>query len=155
MNDITIADVGPQLVLGIRQVGNFQMIPSLIGRLCQFVDEKKISVAGPPLFLCHEKTEAEVKKANETSTAIIEVAIPVHQTVAEEGDIKLYELPGGKMAKTIHRGPYENCKITYDKIFAWLEKNNEKITAPIREVYLNDPATVKPEEIITEIYVPI
>ncbi|GAH06344.1 unnamed protein product, partial [marine sediment metagenome] len=35
------------------------------------------------------------------------------------------------------------------------EKNNKRIIGPIREVYLNDPREVGPEETITEIYVPI
>ncbi|WP_305791978.1 GyrI-like domain-containing protein [Methanococcoides sp. AM1] len=29
------------------------------------------------------------------------------------------------------------------------------ITGPTREVYLNDPAEVSPEEILTEIYAPV
>ncbi len=59
------------------------------------------------------------------------------------------------MAKIIHKGPYEKCGPTYDKLFACLQQNGKTINGPIREVYLNDPHEVPPEEILTEIYAPI
>ena len=66
-----------------------------------------------------------------------------------------YEMPGGKMAKTVHKGPYEDCGTTYEQLFTWLAQNHVKVTGPTREVYLNDPNEVSPEDILTEIYVPI
>jgi len=36
-----------------------------------------------------------------------------------------------------------------------LKKNNKRITGSIREVYLNYPREVGPEETLTEIYAPI
>jgi effector-binding domain-containing protein len=39
--------------------------------------------------------------------------------------------------------------------FAWIETQGLRISGPIREVYPNDPRFVKPEEIITEIFVPV
>ena len=59
------------------------------------------------------------------------------------------------MAKTVHRGPYEACEPTYAKLFAWIGENGKRIAGPLREVYLNDPKEVPPEEILTEIYAPI
>jgi effector-binding domain-containing protein len=59
------------------------------------------------------------------------------------------------MAKTVHKGPYQECSSTYERLFSWLDENNQKIVGPIREAYLNDPREVAPEEILTMIYVPI
>ena len=59
------------------------------------------------------------------------------------------------MAKIMHKGPYEDCGATYGKLFAWLQKNGKRMNGPTREVYLNDPREVPPEEILTEIYAPI
>ena len=59
------------------------------------------------------------------------------------------------MAKTVHRGPYEASRETYTNLYAWLKRNGLRITGPIREIYLNDPGQVSPEEILTEIYVPV
>jgi effector-binding domain-containing protein len=94
-------------------------------------------------------------KANETGTARVEVAWPVSGTVKGTREMKVYELPGGKMVHTVHRGPFESCEPTYLKLFAWIESEGLRICGPIREVYPNDPREVKPDEIITEIFVPV
>jgi len=44
------------------------------------------------------------------------------------------------MAAIVHRGPVEECRTTYERLFAWLDANHLPVTGPIREVYLNDPA---------------
>ncbi len=59
------------------------------------------------------------------------------------------------MAKIIHKGPYEACAPTYEKLYTWIEQNGKTITGPVREVYLNDPREVGIEEALTEIYAPI
>lgn len=38
------------------------------------------------------------------------------------------------------------------KIFYWIAENGKIISCPVREVYLNDPREVHPDEILTEIY---
>ena len=85
----------------------------------------------------------------------MEVGWPVSGTVNGSREIAVYELPGGKMVRTIHRGPYESCEPTYLQLFAWIEKKGFQTAGPIREIYPNDPREVKPEDIITEILVPI
>ena len=168
MTDITLTAVPAQTVLGLRRRGRYQeLIPQMIMELYVFVKDHGIEVAGMPVFVCHETSPEEVMEAMEAGTADVEVALPVAATLAalvavpllaskEGGEIvSCYELPGGMMAKAVHRGPYETSEATYNDIFAWVEKHGRTITGPIREVYLNDPAEVAPEEILTEIYVPI
>ena len=67
----------------------------------------------------------------------------------------VYALPGGRMVRTLHRGPYETCESTYLALFSWIEEHYLQIAGPIREIYPNDPREVKPEEIITEIFIPV
>ena len=56
------------------------------------------------------------------------------------------------MAKIIHKGPYEECVPTYEKLFSWIAGQGKRVVGPIREVYFNDPREVPPEEILTKIY---
>ncbi len=155
MDDITIVEVGARQVLGMKKSGTYQLIPELLMKIYEFTIEKKIPISGAPVFLCHEVTPETVKEARENGTATIEVAWPVSGNVKGTKDMKVYELPGGKMVHTVHRGPYDSCEPTYLKIFAWIESRGLRISGPIREVYPNDPREVKPEEIITEIFVPV
>jgi AraC family transcriptional regulator len=155
MENITLVEVAAQQVVGIRKTGTYILIPELLMKVYEYTVKKKMVIAGPPLFLCHEISPEAVMAANEKGTATVEVAWPVSGTVKGSRDMKVYELPGGKMVHTVHRGPYESCEPTYLKIFTRIETQGLNISGPIREVYPNDPRVVRPEEIITEIFVPV
>ena len=155
MEDIALVEVAAQQVMGIRKTGTYALIPELLMKIYEYSQKKKIVIDGPPLFLCHESSSEAVMEANEKGTAIVEVAWPVSGSVKGSRDIKVYRLPGGKMVHTVHKGPYESCEPTYQKLFAWIEAHGLPISGPIREVYPNDPRVVTPEEIITEIFVPV
>lgn len=155
MEDVSILDVKPKIVLGMHRRGAYENIPIMIKTVCEFAIKNKIQIAEPPMFLCHETSVEEVKKANEEKNALVEVVVPISKAVEGSEEIKCYELAGGKMAKIIHKGPYEECEPTYNKLFAWIGQKGKRIVGPIREVYLNDPREVSPDEIVTEIYVPI
>jgi effector-binding domain-containing protein len=75
-------------------------------------------IADPPIFICHEISPEIVMEANEKGIATIEVAWPVSGTVKGTKEIKVHELSGGKMAHTIHYGPYESCETAYLKLFS-------------------------------------
>jgi len=155
MDEITIVNVPVQKVLGITKTGSYQMIPDLLIQVMGYMISEKITMAGPPVFICHETSPESVKDAAEKGTAVVEVAWPVAGIVQGSQEIRAYELPGGKMVHTIHRGPYAECEPTYLRLFTWIAENSLAINGPIREVYPNDPREVLPEEIITEIYVPV
>ncbi len=155
MSEITIVEVKPQMVLGMRKKGKYEIIAQLIPQVCQYAVQNGAQIQGPPVFVCHERTAEEVMKADSEGKADIEVVVPVSQKVDETEDIKYYELSGGKMARIIHRGPYEDCGPTYERLYAWIEENQMNIVGPIREIYMNDPREIPKEEILTEIYAPV
>jgi len=154
MEEVIVVDVKPQLVAGIRKRGYYREIAELLPRLYEYAIKKGANFTAPPIFVCHETAE-EAMEADKAGNAFIEVAAPIAEMIEETEEIKCYTLPGGKMAKIIHKGPYDKCEPTYNKVFAWIDKNGKKIAGPTREVYLNDPREVGLEEALTEIYIPI
>jgi len=155
MDEITIVELQDQRVLGMTRKGNYSLIPELLMKVLEFTEKKKIAIAGPPVFICHETSPEAVKEANGKRTAVVEIAWPVTGDIKGSRAIKTYDLPGGKMVHTVHRGPYETCEPTYARLFSWIAEKGLSISGPIREVYPNDPRAVQPEEILTEIYVPV
>ncbi len=81
--------------------------------------------------------------------------MPIAEKISETERFRCYELPGGKMAKVRHKGPYEASGLAYEALFAWMKENAKELAGPIREAYLNDPREVGPEETLTVIYAPI
>lgn len=155
MEEISLVDVPTQKVIGIRKKGKYELIAQLLPQIYEYAMARKAEFAGPPIFVCHEITLDEVMKADQQGTADIELAIPIFGSIEETDDIKCYDLTGGTMAKILHKGPYQDCQPTYEKLYSWIEQQGKKIIGPVREVYLNDPNEVTPEEILTEIYAPI
>lgn len=160
MTDITITDVAAQTVLGMRRRGFYQeQIPEMIMELFLYVEQEGIEIIGMPVFVCHETSPEEAMRAAEEGNADIEVALPVAAPIEitenSPKGAKCYELPGGKMVKAVHKGPYAASETTYNKIFAWMAEHGKEVTGPIREIYVNDPMEVAEEDILTEIYVPV
>lgn len=155
MEEVEVVTVPETAVIGIRKRGHYRMIPELIMKTCIHAMEKGIMITGPPIFVMHEQSREEAMAADQEGTADVEIAVPVAGKAEGEGEVRSYTLPGGKMAKIVHRGPYEACEPTYNRLFAWIADQGKTITGPMREVYLNDPREVGQEEILTEIYAPI
>jgi effector-binding domain-containing protein len=154
MSEVSVTEVKTQLVVGMWKRGTYAEIGPMIAEVCEYAQASGAGIDGRPTFICHE-TPREAMKANAEASADVEVVIPVSNVVDGEGDITCYELPGGQMAKIVHKGPYEKCAPTYKKLFEWIAENHKKVVGPTREIYMNDPRQVPPEEILTEIYAPI
>jgi effector-binding domain-containing protein len=155
MIEITLADEEPQLVAGMRRMGRYKEIAVMLPALFQYIVSHAAIIAGPPLYIWHEGCIEEAQKADEGGNADIEVCVPIAAMIPESNEIKCYVLPGGKNAQIVHKGPYEACMPAYERLFAWLETSEFKLTGPIKESYLNDPREVAPEDILTVIHAPI
>ncbi len=155
MEEVTLVEVPQFQVLGIRKRGHYRIIPELLQRIFEFAMENRVQLAGMPMLLMHERSREEALEADTKGTADVEVAVPVSGTVKPEGDIRLYTLPGGKMARIVHLGPYEGSATSYEKVLGWIGQKGLNVIGPIREIYHNNPMEVRPEEIMTEILVPV
>lgn len=79
------------------------------------------------------------------------------KTVQPEGEVQNKIIEGGKYAMFLHKGAYEGLKATYDEIGDWIVQSGIELRdLPMFEKYLNrDPRRTKPQNLKTEIYVPI
>jgi predicted enzyme related to lactoylglutathione lyase/effector-binding domain-containing protein len=76
--------------------------------------------------------------------------------VSETSDIKKDELAGGSYLKCTHQGPYDKLEVSWKAAMAEitrLGKSNGSEGGNCYELYVKDPSTCKPEEILTEIYI--
>ena len=66
------------------------------------------------------------------------------------------EMPGGRVAVLLHRGPYEGLTAAWEAAYRWLGASGEEAgdAAPY-ERYLNGPGEVAPEALATEVCVPL
>lgn len=87
-----------------------------------------------------------------------DACITIGKEVKAEGASALRTIKGGTYAVFLHKGPHERLRETYGEIFSvWLPSSGETLReTPPFEVYLNrDCSRTKPENLRTEIYVPL
>ncbi len=72
-------------------------------------------------------------------------------------DLDSHQIAGGKVARLRYVGPYAGLSNAYDYLFcSWLpESGADPDDAPCYEVYINSPAVSAPEELITDICLPL
>ena len=66
-------------------------------------------------------------------------------------------VPGGRMAVMHYKGPYAGLPAAYEYLYGqWLPGSGEEPRdAPPFEIYLNEPSTTAPDDLLTDICVPI
>jgi DNA gyrase inhibitor GyrI len=71
--------------------------------------------------------------------------------------LRVLVIPGGDYAVTTHFGPYQKLGETYAKLLGqWLPRSGRELrSTPCFEVYLNDPQSTEPEDLLTDIYAPL
>jgi effector-binding domain-containing protein len=108
--------------------------------------------AGPvgPLFLVmHDVIDEE-------TDGDVELCVPVAQPFQGGGEVRVADLPGGTVASTIHRGPYDEIGPAYHTITGWIQEHGHEFAGPSREVYVTEPQkTPDPADYVTEIQFPI
>ncbi len=86
-----------------------------------------------------------------------DACIPVDDRFVAEGDIGVQTIEGGEYAVATHRGPYRKLGETYARLCGeWLPASGRELRAcPSFEVYRNSPMSAAPEELLTDIYLPL
>ena len=148
--DVQIKDVKKQSTLVIKkkvkQAEIGAALAEIFPKLGAFMRSQKIQQLSAPMTFYSKTTGGELE---------IEAGVVVPDGTKGEGAIEAGELPAGKAAYFVHVGPYEKLPAAYDKVKEILKDKQMKDKGVSWEFYANDPTTVKPDEIKTEIYMPV
>lgn len=104
--------------------------------------------------ICIYHDDPKVTEADKQRT---DVCLSINTKVEPKGEIGIKMIEGGKYAIFSYKGSYDKLSMVYDTIYGKyiFEMKHQLASRPGFEVYLNDPECTKPEDLITEIYVPI
>src|SRR5574340_87125 len=85
------------------------------------------------------------------------VCAPVAIRCISNGPMKVYELPGGTLAVTVHHGPFTTLGSAYGALLKWIEENGYRIIGPEREIYLKTGVPLRQDDTsyVTEIQFPV
>ncbi len=102
--------------------------------------------AGPPFALYRNQ---------DMDNFDIEAAFPVAEPMAVEGELQAIVVPGGKVCTTILTGPYDGLPQAWEALTNYATSEGLESHTWGYEIYLNDPGSVPPEEIQTQLVLPL
>ena len=151
--EVRVEDLRPLRVAFVRHVGPYAEVGKAWERLCAWAGPR--GLFGPQarmLGVSHD--DPDVTPPDKLR---YDACISVADTVRPEGDIGIQNVGGGPYAVTTHHGPYERLAETYAVLLGqWLPAHNrEPLSLPSLEFYLNSPEHTPPEQLRTDVCVPL
>lgn len=150
--EVSIVEADDQSVVSVTKHTSFKRMKEDVSAafmtLGAEIERSALPTSGPPMLIYHHVVDEE-------SEGDIEVCVPVSVPFAGGDGTTGRTLEGGMLATTEHRGPYEELAPAYQVLTAWVTEKGYEFAGSPREVYLNDPRTVPPEELVTRLEFPI
>ncbi|MGI9248813.1 MAG: SRPBCC family protein, partial [Woeseiaceae bacterium] len=119
-------------------------------RLLNFIDARKLEVAGPPLSISHTFSGAEL-----VFDAAIPVSGPTDSTSVDGTTVRMGFTYGGPVIRVEHIGSYRTLAGTHRKTSAYLAAHGIERNGATWESYVSDPGDVPENELLTYVYYPI
>ena len=150
---VEIRQLQPMRVAFIRHTGPYSEVGEAWDRLLTVMG-KEGYLAGNPMMLgiCHDDPEV-----TPPGKIRYDACLAVDESFSPSGDIGVQTVAGGKYAVTTHKGPYNRVGRTYAEFLGqWIPRSGQELrNLPCFEVYLNDPQTTPPDELLTDIFAPV
>jgi AraC family transcriptional regulator len=150
---VTIKKLEPMRVAFMRHIGPYDECGKTWEVFLAHMGSKGYLGPGTMMLgLCHD--DPEVTPPDKLR---YDACLTVDEDYQPEGGIGVQTISGGEYAVTTHHGPYATVGETYGNLYGqWMPHHGLlPRSLPCFEVYLNDPESTEPEELLTDIYAPI
>jgi len=140
-------------VATLRHIGPYNRISEAFARLGEVAGRAGLIGPGTMMLAIYHDDPETTPEADLKSDAALTLA----DGKRAPAGLAEMTIPAGQYARTTHRGPYEMLPDTWARLMGeWLPRSGQRVGDGVSyEVYRNTPMDTKPEELITEIYVPL
>ncbi len=139
-----------QSALSIRTTTSVGKLPDFLskayGEIMHYLATKGMKPAGPP-YAAYFNTDMK--------NLDVEAGFPIAGKIESNGEIVCTALPSGSVATCLFVGPYAEFEDAYEALNELIEEKGLTAVGTAYEFYLNDPKETEPEDLQTEIVLPI
>jgi effector-binding domain-containing protein len=150
--DIVLKQVDAQLVAGVRDIlPSYPSVGRLFDEVYGYLARRGVDASSlTGVALWHDSDY-------KTQDIDGEAAVYLKQPVAENGRVKVHELPAATMASVVHKGAYNTFSQAYEALGRWIEANGYTVVGPNREIYLYSTQPIRQDDAsyVTEIQFPV
>lgn len=154
MNKVDIKSIDALELVGIEHIGPYMEIGGAFEKLFAWLGMKGLISAQTRSFgiYCDDPDAVPAEKLRSMACASANGYNP-----QEEDPVALKVIPACEYAVLRHVGPYADLHSAYKWLYGeWLPgSGREPADLPCFEEYVNDPRQVLPQELITDIYLPL
>ncbi len=151
--DVEIRKIPAKRVAYVRHVGPYQECGKAWETLCSWMGSQGLMRPGMEMMgLSYDDPDiTDPERLRYDACASVDVDFE------PEGSVGKKTVRGGDHAIYRHRGPYEKLSESYRRLYGeWLpQSGREAADAPCVEVYYNDPDSTPPDELETDILLPL
>lgn len=157
ISEPVIKDIPAMRVISCRKIGSYEEICSevseeLIRIIFSPASQKSgVKITGPFITICYDGEYRE-------TDADIEMAVPVQGQITTDKDgYHIKNLQPCRVISVIYKGPYEHegFSAAYNAAFKFAAEKGLETIGPERQIYLNNPDETAPDELLTEIQIPV
>jgi len=153
MYDVTIETVPTLRLAGVDHYGPFATMGATFAKLAAWAAGNKIEEYGTRYIGIYPDDPERVPADRLHAIA----AMTVGPQIVGEGDVRIFDLPGGPCARVLFKGPYAELEAVYRWLYRdWLPTSgHDPADRPCFEEYLNDYRDLPPAEWLTAVYMPL
>ncbi|WP_131106262.1 GyrI-like domain-containing protein [Ornithinimicrobium sufpigmenti] len=86
----------------------------------------------------------------------LEVGFVVKRRVEEHGDVVPSSLPGGRVARLVHTGAYDELSEAWERLMTWVGDQGLTPAGPTWEIYVTEPTPeTNPASLRTDLFCPV
>jgi AraC family transcriptional regulator len=151
--DVRLEEFEPKRIAFLRHVGPYDQVGPAWRKLMTWAGMR--GLLGPNMVILGVVYDAP--DVTPEAKLRYDAALVVEDNVQPEGEIGIQEIARCQYAVIPHTGPYSNIQEAYDRLCGdWLPgSGREPASFPAFERYLNSPYDTAPENLQTEIYLPL
>ncbi len=151
MSDVELIQHTPRHFVGIRREVHTSELPSfyseVLPKVKAWLEERGIAPTSAPMSMwCAMDMESGIADTH--------AGFFVAGEVEGEGEVTPGVAPGGDVLKLVHRGGYESMGRSWGQVYGAASERGRRPGAGW-EIYVDDPTLVAPDELRTEIYLPV